>query len=94
MVRYLRKWIDRDWERRDYNPVFAFIQRLLWGLPLAVIGAVGWMFDAGPGDPLYDWGLPIGAALSLALVAYSSYRWFVGYGRTGWQEEQARRRRD
>lgn len=92
-MKRLPGWIDRDWERRSYNPLFAFAQRLLWVTPLLAIGAVGLLVGAGPGHFLYDWGLPIGICLMLLLFGYSGYRWFVGYGRTSWHEEQVRKRR-
>lgn len=44
MFRALNNWMDRDWANRRYNPMFAFAQRLVWGVPvflsLAVIGAI------------------------------------------------------
>lgn len=85
-------WIDRDWERRSYNPIFAFGQRLIWCVPILVIGVIGHLLGARPGDILYDWGLPIGMALSVLLMGFSGYRWYSGYSRTGWQEKQARQR--
>ncbi|QUT05246.1 hypothetical protein KFK14_19960 [Sphingobium phenoxybenzoativorans] len=86
-------WLDRDWTRRGYNPIFAFGQRLIWCVPVLAIGLVGYLFGAEPGDVLYDWGLPVGMALSLMLMGWSGYRWFSGYSRTDWQEKQARKRR-
>ena len=92
LIKSLVRWIDKDWEGRRYNPVFAFAQRLVWCVPILLIGMTGHLAGAKPGDFLYDWGLPIGMFLSLSLFGLSSYRWFRGYGRTDWQETQARKR--
>jgi len=87
LFKAISTWIDRDWQRRSFNPVFAFGQRLPWCIPILVIGLVGYLFGAEPGDILYDWGLLVGMSLSLMLMAWSFYRWFSGYGRTDWQEK-------
>ncbi|AEG47897.1 hypothetical protein Sphch_0197 [Sphingobium chlorophenolicum L-1] len=86
--------MDRDWERRRYNPVFAFAQRLMWCVPIVVVAFVGHLFDAEQGDVLYDWGLPVGMAMTLMLMGWSFYRWFSGYSRTDWQEKQAQKLRN
>jgi hypothetical protein len=86
-------WLDRDWERRSYNPISAFGQRLVWCVPVLAIALVGHLFGAGPGDILYDWGLPVVMALSLMLMCWSGYRWFSGYSRTDWQEKRTGQRR-
>ncbi|WP_041390598.1 hypothetical protein [Sphingobium chlorophenolicum] len=93
LIKAFSAWIDRDWERRSFNPVFAFGQRFIWCVPILVIGVVGHLFNAEPGDVLYDWGLPVGMALSLILMGWSCYRWFSGYSRTDWQKKQASKHR-
>lgn len=92
-LRSLIDWIDKDWERLRFNPVSLFAQKLLWCVPILVVGIVGYIAGTAPGDVLYDWGLPIGIVLSLLLFGLSMYRGLRGYSRTDWQEAQARRRR-
>lgn len=92
-LKSLAGWIDKDWQRLRFNPTFAFAQRFLWCVPMLVIGLVGYLAGAKPGDALYDWGLPIGMVLSLLLFGLSMYRWLKGYSRSDWQEAQARRMR-
>lgn len=94
LFKALSLWMDRDWEQRSYNPVFAFGQRLLWCVPILIIAIVGHLLGAQPGNVLYDWGLPAGIALSLMLMGWSSYRWLSGYSRTDWQQQQARKQRN
>ena len=93
LLRSLIRWIDKDWETLRFNPVFAFAQRFLWCVPIIVIGFVGYLAGAKPGDFLYDWGLPFSMVLSLLLFGVSMYRWLRGYSRSDWQEAQAKRRR-
>jgi cytochrome c-type biogenesis protein CcmH/NrfF len=86
-------WLDRDWERRSYNPIFAFGQRLIWCIPIVAIGLAGHLVGAKQGDVLYDWGLPIGMVLSMILMIWSAIRWLSGYSRTDWQEKQSSKQR-
>ena len=52
MFRALINWMDRDWTSRRYNPVFAFAQRLVWGVPgflslagISALEALGYLLD-------------------------------------------------
>ncbi len=92
LITSLRAWIDKDWERRRYT--CALTQKLFWLSPFLVICGILWLIGAEAGNLIYDWGLPISLGLCLVPIAYSSYRWFRGYSRTSWQEEQSRKRRD
>lgn len=92
MFRALIGWMNRDWASRKYNPVLAFGQRLVWGLPvfasIAVIGvldALGFTRD-GSTTLLV---IVFGAAGMCAIVLVSLYRWTIGYGRSDFQERAA-----
>lgn len=94
LYRSVVAWLDRDWERRRYNPTFAFAQKLFWLSPFFLISAICLIAGAKPGDFLYDKVLLIGLALSIIPFSISTYRWLRGYSRPSWHEEQARKRRE
>lgn len=92
MFRALIGWMDRDWASRKYNPVFAFGQRFVWGIPLlvsigviSVLDALGFSRDSSA--PLTV--LALGATGTFAIMLVSLYRWAVGYGRSDFQERAA-----
>jgi len=88
----LREWVDRDWERRSYNPTFAFAQKLLFLSPLLLLGIVSMVIDIPPGSPGYYWGFGVAGALCLLIGVFQGWRWLLGYVRPSWHEEQARKR--
>lgn len=92
MFRALIGWMDRDWASRRYNPVFAFGQRFVWGVPwLVSIAAIGVLDALGfPRDssvPLTVFAL--GAIGTFVIMLVSLYRWAIGYGRSDFQEQAA-----
>lgn len=96
MLRRVLRWIDRDWERRRYLPLLAFGQRLLWIAPILlaiVIMELAEALGASPSGPVTTTILIAGMVGCITTFAFSMYRWFVGYGRTEWQEKQAASRK-
>ncbi|MDF7774310.1 hypothetical protein P1X14_03535 [Sphingomonas sp. AOB5] len=94
MFKSIIAWLDRDWEHRGYNPIFAVGQKLFWFSPLLLIGIIGIIAGVKPGDFLYDKGLLIGLGLCLIPFSISNYRWFRGYGRNSRNEEQTQKRKE
>jgi hypothetical protein len=92
MLRALINWMDRDWAHRKYNPVFAFGQRLVWGVPvflsLAVIGALEALGFSRDGPAVLG-ALVLGVAGTFAIMLISLYRWATGYSRSEFQERAA-----
>lgn len=92
MFRALINWMDRDWASRRYNPVFAFGQRLVWGVPvflsLAVIGALEALGFSRDGPAVLG-TLVLGAVGMFAIMLLSLYRWAAGYSRSEFQERAA-----
>lgn len=92
MFRALINWMDRDWARQRYNPVFAFGQRLVWGIPvfvsLAVIGALEALGFSRDGPAVLG-TLVLGAVGMFAFMLLSLYRWAAGYSRSEFQERAA-----
>ncbi len=89
-------WLDRYWERRSYNPVFAFAERLLVGAPLlialllmGVLEALGVSLDA----PIITAILIVGVLGMFGMMGLSLYRWMTGYSRSEWQDKQAKQHR-
>ncbi len=96
MFRALIGWIDRDWASRKYNPVFAFGQRFLWGVPVFVsLGVVAIMAALGaePNGTATLVVFALGAVGMLAAMLFSIYRWMVGYSRSDFQEHAAAEQR-
>jgi hypothetical protein len=92
MFRALIGWMDRDWASRKYNPVFAFGQRLLWGVPLFLSIAVMGILDAlgFPRDsPAVLAVFAVGAIGMFTVMLISLYRWAIGYSRSDFQERAA-----
>jgi hypothetical protein len=92
MFRTLIGWMDRDWASRRYNPVFAFGQRFVWGLPVfASIAAIGILDALGfPSDsPVTLLVLALGVAGMFAVMLLSLYRWAAGYSRSDIQKQAA-----
>lgn len=92
MFRLLVGWMDRDWASRQYNPVFAFTQRLVWGVPVLVsIAAVGLLDALGYARDSEATLVTVGLGIvgSFALMMLSSYRWAKGYTRSDFQEQAA-----
>ena len=92
MLSALIGWMDRDWASRKYNPVFAFAQRFVWGVPLfvsiAVIGsldALGFPRDSSATLTAFA----LGATGMFAIMLVSLYRWASGYSRSDFQEGAA-----
>ena len=91
MLRRVLHWIDRDWERRRYLPLIAFGQRLLWIAPILLailLMELAEALGASPSGPVTTAILIAGVVGCIITFAISMYRWFVGYGRTEWQEKQ------
>jgi hypothetical protein len=92
MLRALINWMDRDWASRRHNPVFAFGQRLVWGVPvflsLAVIGALEAMGLSRNG-PAVIGTVVLGVVGMFAILLVSLYRWAAGYSRSEFQERAA-----
>lgn len=92
MFRALINWMDRDWANRRYNPVFAFAQRLVWGVPvflsLAVIGALE-ALSFSHADPAVVTVLTLGCVGMFAIMLVSLYRWAIGYSRSDFQKQVA-----
>lgn len=92
MFRALIDWMDRDWASRKYNPVFAFGQRLVWGVPvflsLAVIGALEALGFSRDGPAVLG-TLVLGVVGMFAIMLVSLYRWGAGYSRSEFQERAA-----
>jgi hypothetical protein len=84
--------MDRDWERRNYNPLLAFAQRSMWGAPLLVALLLMGLLES-PGLPressVVTALLVCGALGSLAMLCLSVYRWMAGYCRSAFQERAA-----
>ncbi|MET3439119.1 hypothetical protein [Sphingomonas sp. 1185] len=97
MFRALINWMDRDWTSRRYNPVFAFAQRLVWGVPvflsLAVISALEALGFSRDG-PVALGVFALGGAAMFAMMLVSLYRWAVGYSSSQFQEQAAAERRE
>ena len=92
MFRALIGWMDRDWATRRYNPVFAFGQRFVWGLPVFASLAMMGILDAlgVPSDsPATLVIFALGAAGMIAIMLLSLYRCSVGYSRSDYQEKAA-----
>ena len=89
--------MDRDWASRRYNPVFAFAQRLVWGVPiflsLAVIGALEALGFSRDGPAVLG-VLALGVAGMFAIMLVSLYRWAIGYSRSEFQERAAAEHRE
>jgi len=92
MFRALINWMDRDWASRRYNPVFAFGQRLVWGVPvflsIAVTGALEAMGFSRDGPAVLG-TIVLGVIGMFAVMLVSLYRWAVGYSRSEFQERTA-----
>ncbi len=92
MFRALINWMDRDWASRRYNPVFAFAQRLVWGVPvflsLAVIAALEGLGFSHDG-PVVLSVFALGGAGMFTIMLVSLYRWMDGYSRSDFQERAA-----
>ena len=92
MFRALINWMDRDWVNRRYSPVFAFGQRLVWGVPvflsLVVIGALEALGFSRNGPAVLG-TLVLGAVGMFAIMLLSLYRWAAGYSRSEFQERAA-----
>jgi hypothetical protein len=92
MFRALIGWMDRDWASRKYNPVFAFGQRLIWGVPLllsiaviSVLDALDFSRDSSASLTV----LALGATGTFAIMLVSLYRWAIGYSRSDFQHRAA-----
>ncbi|MBB4155289.1 hypothetical protein GGQ80_003209 [Sphingomonas jinjuensis] len=97
MLRALINWMDRDWASRRYNPVFAFAQRLVWGVPVFLsLAAVAALESLGSShdDPLVLGVLALGGAGMFAIMLVSLYRWAAGYSRSDYQERAAAEHRE
>jgi hypothetical protein len=93
LIRAFAAWMDRDWDGRNYNPIFAFAQRLLWIAPLiAALVLMGLLETLGVSrESLAVTALLVCGALgTLALVGLSLYRWVTGYSRSERQDQAAR----
>jgi hypothetical protein len=91
---WLSKWIDEYLKGRRFRLGLLF--RLSVFVPLAVaLGLIGLLETMGVprGSPIADAALIIGFAASAFVMGLWLYRWFIGYGSTAWQEEQAARER-
>ena len=97
LFRALIAWMDRDWASRRYNPVFAFAQRLVWGVPiflsLAVIGALEALGFSQDSTAVLG-VLAVGAVGMAAIMLVSLYRWAIGYSRSEFQERAAAEHRE
>lgn len=96
MFRALINWMDRDWANRRYNPVFAFAQRLVWGVPvflsLAVISALESLGFSHDGPVVFG-VLALGVAGMFTIMLVSLYRWMAGYSCSNFQERAAEEHR-
>lgn len=93
LIRSLVAWMDRDWQGRNYNPIFAFAQRLLWIAPLiAALLLMGLLETLGVSrESLAVSALLVCGALgTLVMVGLSLYRWMTGYSRSEWQDQAAK----
>ena len=96
MFRALIDWMDRDWASREYNPVFAFGQRFVWGVPIFVSTAIIAGLDAlgiPPESSVSLVVLVLGGAGMFAIMLVSLYRWATGYSRSDFQERAAEEHR-
>lgn len=93
-IRQLQRWIDRDWEKRGYNPMFAYAQKIMYLSPLLLVGAADLVIGIPPGSSAYYWSGGIALTLGLIIYGWQLYRWLVGYVRPSWHEEQTRKRRE
>lgn len=92
MFRALIGWMDRDWSSRKYNPVFAFGQRLIWGVPMFISLAIISLLDAlgFPRDsPATLTVLALGMIGVFTVMLVSLYRWAIGYSRSDFQSRAA-----
>lgn len=91
------RWMDRDWAARRYNPVFAFAQRFVWGVPfmlsIALIGILE-IIGLPSNGPISTIILVLGGVGMFVVMLVSMYRWAKGYGQTSFQERQANTHRD
>lgn len=83
MLGALTAWIDRDWERRNYSPLFLVRQGLMVWAPLVVAFLAVSMLQLPIGGSASNIFLVLGALGSTSLMLLSGYRWFVGYGKSG-----------
>ena len=93
LIRSLVARMDRDWERRNYNPTSAFAQRLLWIAPLLVVLLLmGLMETLGVSrkSEVVTALTVCGALGTLVMVGLSLYRWMTGYSRSEWQDQAAK----
>lgn len=81
MFHALINWMDRDWESRRYNPVFAFAQRLVRLVPvllslavIAVLKCLGFSHDG----PVAVSVFALGMAGTFTIMLVSLYRWMAG----------------
>jgi hypothetical protein len=87
--------MDRDWEQGRYLPLLAIGQRLIWVAPMLVailLISLADAFGAAASGTITLIILIAGMLASLLMCSLSMYRWFIGYGRTDWQDAQAKRR--
>lgn len=83
MFRALTAWIDRDWERRSYSPLFLVKQGLMVWAPVVLAFLVVTMLQLPIGGPASNVLLILGVLGAASLFSLSAYRWFVGYGKSG-----------
>jgi hypothetical protein len=84
--------MDRDWERRSYNPLFAFAQRLVWAAPLLAALLLMELLETlgvARGSFVVIALLVCGAFGTFAMLGLSMYRWMAGYSRSAFQEQAA-----
>lgn len=96
LFKSLLRWMDKDWEARDYNPVHAYAQRLIWTAPflaalllVALFESIGFQRDS----PVIVGSLILGSAGMFLMLGVSLYRWMAGYSRSDWQDRKAKEHR-
>ncbi|WP_294257624.1 hypothetical protein [uncultured Sphingomonas sp.] len=87
--------MDRDWEQRRYLPLLAIGQKLIWVAPMLIailLISLAEALGVAASGPITMAILIVGIVASLVMFGFSMFCWFVGYGRTDWQDAQAKRR--
>jgi hypothetical protein len=93
LVKSLVAWMDRDWEGRNYNPVLAFAQKLLWIAPSIAALLLMWLLETlgvSRNSTLVTVLLICGALGSFGMFGLSLYRWMQGYSRSQFQDQAAK----
>ena len=95
-MRRFGSWLDRYWERRSYNPVFAFAERLMVIAPLLIAILLMGVLEAlgvSRGAPVMTGILIAGGVCAFGMMGISLHSWMKGYSRSEWQDKQGKQHR-